>query len=153
MKQCTQKTSGCVLNVAFALFQSCSSYQSWWVAARKWHQKSTVFIPLSLKNKTRVPLQARSRVCPHPLVLGTSSDKLRLPGLAGYLGTTLWDDQRSRQALAVQAETADHVLQSHAFWFPLLQKQKRWKGWMSFSADVLGHPELCSSPCAKVSDE
>lgn len=49
-----------------------------------------------------------------------SGDDLRLPGLARHLGATLRDDWRACRRLAVQAEAADHVLQSRAFRLPLL---------------------------------
>lgn len=53
-----------------------------------------------------------------------SGDNLWLPGLAGHLGATLRDDRRARWGLAVQAQAADHVLQSRAFRLPLLQREE-----------------------------
>lgn len=68
-----------------------------------------------------------------------SGDNLWLPGLAGHLGVTLSDDQRARRGLTVQAEATDHVLQSCAFRFPLLQRERereRWKSFLSVSFRV-----------------
>lgn len=63
-----------------------------------------------------------------PPVRCGSGDDLWLPGLAGHLGATLRDDQRARRGLTVQAEAADHVLQSRAFRLPLLQRESERKG-------------------------
>lgn len=75
----------------------------------------------------RVPLSpsAGSIICrPHPSHC-TSGDNLWLPGLSSHLGATLRNDRGSRGGLTVQAEAADHVLQSRAFRLPLLQRQRR----------------------------
>lgn len=61
---------------------------------------------------------------PLPVSYG-SGDNLWLPGLAGHLGATLRDDRRTSRGLAVQTEAADHVLQSRAFGFPLLQGEDK----------------------------
>lgn len=53
-----------------------------------------------------------------------SGDNLWLPGLSSHLGATLHNDWGSRGGLTVQAEAADHVLQSRAFRLPLLQRQR-----------------------------
>lgn len=54
-----------------------------------------------------------------------SGDNLWLPGLSSHLGATLRNDRGSRGGLTVQAEAADHVLQSRAFRLPLLQRQRK----------------------------
>lgn len=63
-------------------------------------------------------------VCSSSFLLFGSGDNLGLPDLAGQQGAALSDGQGSRRRLAVQAEAADHVQQSCAFWLPLLQRKR-----------------------------
>lgn len=72
-----------------------------------------------------------------------SGDNLWLPGLAGHLGVTLSDDRRAHRGLTVQAEATDHVLQSCAFRFPLLQREREKDG-IHFCQSVLESTWICS---------
>lgn len=91
-----------------------------------------------------------------PPVRCGSGDDLWLPGLAGHLGATLRDDQRARRGLTVQAEAADHVLQSRAFRLPLLQRESERKGnnfisvifGFAESTDVLAQSPGCIIACS-----
>lgn len=103
-----------------------------------WHHKGTAVAPVIPQRSRNAQSfhRVRSRVC-FSLSLPSihSSDNLWLPGLTGHLGSTLVDDRRARRGLTVQAEATDQVLQSRAFRFPLLQRErereKRWNWFLS----------------------
>ena len=123
MKLCTERPRTFCSTKAFECF-SCHRWAGVWSR----HHESTVHP--SARRQTvcgRAPHESFCRICSSLSLLlpRGSGDNLRLPGLAGHLGATLHDDQRARRGLTVQAEAADHVLQSRAFGLPLLQKKPK----------------------------
>lgn len=137
MKHCTQKTSDVLLNKALKCFQLCSCRRdtmsrSLKLTSQKYNSHS--FHP-SARQQTvcrcdppspsvgqvqNLLLSSPPSPSPSSPVYSGSGDNLWLPGLAGHLGATLCDDWRACRGLTVQAEATHHVLQSCAFWLPLL---------------------------------
>lgn len=140
MKHCTQKTSRHFAQQGLKMFFS-DALATKTQRAGAWssHHKSTVLTPFIPQQGDRqcadlIPwflLQARFWICSFPpspfprQLLHGSGDDLWLPGLAGHLGATLYDDRRTSRGLAIQAEAADHVLQSCAFGLPFLQRKNK----------------------------